>query len=128
MNRFKYLLLVLLLVSCAGLDRSCSSCMATEFGADWVVVELTEAEGKPYRCWELRGLSITSEERSDGIYWKNNKGNLVHVAGSYDYVQVESGQWEDAFREINMTAEACAVIRNKTYDPAIDRYVSPQKE
>jgi len=94
-NKFYLIVIVAFLFNCASVDRGCTSFMATNMGADWVVVELTEMNGIPYRCWELRGVSIVSEQGSDGIYWKNNSGNLVHVSGSYDYVQVNNDNWDD---------------------------------
>ena len=121
-----YALCLLFLSSCAAWSRGCSSCMAKKFGADWVVVELTEADAIPYRCWELRGASVENEPASDGIYWKNNKGNLVHVAGSYDYVQVDGGDWDDAFAEVNLTQEACATIRARRFDTTQNKYVTPK--
>lgn len=126
MKRFKIALMLLMLTSCAAIDRSCSSCLATNIGADWIVVELAEVDGTPYRCWELRGVSVVSEQGSDGIYWKNNQGNLVHVAGSYDYVQVKNNRWDDAFAQINMTREACATVHSMVYNPATSKYELPK--
>ena len=117
---------VLMLAGCAGLERGCSSMCAEEFGSDWIIVELTEAGGKPYRCWELRDVSITSEAGSDGIYWLTEVGNLIHVSGSYDYIQVEHNAWDEAFEELNLTREACTAIRAKRYDPYKDEYVIPE--
>ncbi|MFC1640879.1 hypothetical protein ACFL2D_02385 [Patescibacteria group bacterium] len=99
------------------------SCCATGFGSDWVVVELTEAGAIPYRCWELRGVSITNEQNSDGIYWLDKKSNnLIHASGSYDYVQVQGGDWDDAFANINMTQETCKIIRERKFDPETNTY------
>jgi len=130
MNRtnFKTALMALLLMSCAGLDRSCSSFCAGSLGADWIVVELTEDDGVPYRCWELRNVSISNEPQSDGIYWKNNHGNLVHIAGSYDRVQVYSGQWEKGFAEINMTRAACAEVNARRFDTKTGVYLNPDSD
>ena len=124
-NRILHVVLLLTLTGCAGVERSCSSCAASSLGADWVVVELREIDGTPYRCWMLRGVSIQNEEGSDGIYWVTEDGNLVHVSGSYDRVQVESGQWDAAFAEINMTEKACKDINQSVYDPNSREYLLP---
>jgi len=101
--------------------------VATNLGANWVVVELTEAEAKPYRCWELHGVTITSEEGSDGIFWKDSQtGNLIHVSGSYDYVQVK-GTWDAAFQQLGLTKESCKAIRESRYDLKTERYVRPNE-
>lgn len=116
------------MVSCASIDRGCSSCWAENMGADWVVVELTEMDGTPYRCWELRNVALSSEEGSDGIYWKDTiSGNLIHVSGSYDYVQVKGDSWDAAFTQINMTRNVCTTVRNRLYDPVINKYINRTK-
>lgn len=130
MRRMIWLAPILFLISaCPGVERGCTSCMAKEFGADWVVVELTEAGGKPYRCWELRGASVENERASDGIYWKDTvSDNLVHVSGSYDYVQVVGGDWDSAYAELNLTKDACAKIRARRFDPETNEYVNPETD
>ena len=106
-----------LLVGCAGMGRSCSSCSAESFGADWVVVQM-DFNGHPYSCWELPDTSITNESSSDGIYWKENwSGNLVHISGHYNRVQVAGGNWARAFSELGLTREACIQIQDFHYDP-----------
>lgn len=121
-----FIFLLVLLGGCAYLDRGCSSCGATAFGADWIVVELTEAGAKLYRCWELTNTTITSEESSDGIYWKDSStGNLIHVSGSYDYVQVKNNNWADAFRQLNLSRESCKLIRSRQYDVKSGIYLLP---
>lgn len=114
---------ILLLSACPGIERGCSSCTAKALGANWVVVELTEHGGKPYRCWTLRGASIQNEQQSDGIYWKDpQNGNLVHVSGSYDYIQVVGGNWDEAYAELNMTEDACEAIADRRYDVDAGEY------
>ena len=121
------LVFALFVVGCAGLERGCSSCMAQEFGSDWVIVELREADGTPYRCWVLRGVSVSNETSSDGIYWKDNNGNLVHVSGSYDRVQVRMGKWNEAFDTLNLTQDECRKVRESRYDAKSGRYVTPER-
>jgi hypothetical protein len=126
-NHFLHLLLLCTLAGCAGVERSCSSCAASSLGADWVVVELREYDGTPYRCWMLTSVSIENETNSDGIYWVTADGNLIHVSGSYDRVQVEKGQWDAAFAEINMTEKACKEINQSVYDPGARDYIFPTR-
>jgi hypothetical protein len=111
-------LFCLLFVSCAGMERGFSSCSAENFGADWVVVQM-DNNGRPYRCWELHGVSISNEDKSDGIYWKSDRsGNLVHISGNYNRVQIVGGNWDDAFAEVGLTPQSCRQIRTRTVDPA----------
>ena len=110
-------LFALLLVGCAGLGRDCSSCSAENFGADWVVIQM-DFNGRPYRCWELPNTSITNEDNSDGIYWKENaSGNLLHLSGHYNRVQVMSGNWDRAFAELGLIRESCVQIQAGRYNP-----------
>ena len=118
-----YVFALMIMSGCAGASRNCSQCNAETFGGDFVVVELTEARGVPYRCWMLRGVSISNEKNSDGIYWKDpESGNLVHISGSYDYVQVKGDNWNRALEYLNLTREACEKVRARKYNPTTDRY------
>jgi hypothetical protein len=109
-KRLGIALLLLVLCSCAGLSRSCSSCWAGAAGANWIVVQM-DAFGRVMRCWELHGVSIANEESSDGIYWKSGDGHLVHISGFYNRVQVEHDGWGEAFKELGMTKEICKQAR-----------------
>ena len=126
MKRFIAIMMMCLTMSgCAGFERGCSSTMATSFGSDWAVVELTEQRGTPYRCWTLEGVSVANEEMSDGIYWKTRKGHLVHISGSYDYVQVKNGERrivhdvtnrnndKDKHRGLHVSAATAATTKQK---------------
>lgn len=122
------LALFLVFAGCAGTSRGCSSCMAQQFGADWVVVQM-DNEGRPYRCWELRDTSISNEGNSDGIYWKDTtSGNLVHISGHYNRVQVENGNWDHAYQSLGLTKETCAAIRAETYDPVNRTFHTPDPQ
>ena len=118
------LLWLLVIAGCGvGFKRDCAACWNRFDGADFVVVEVKSFDGTPYRCWELFDVAISSERSSDGIYWQDREtGNLVHVAGSYDYVEVQDGNWAAACAEVNMTQEACAQVRALVYDPATGSY------
>lgn len=103
-----------LLVGCAGMQRDCSSCMAESTGADWVIVQV-DLSGRPFRCWALRNVSVTNEAQSDGIYWESTEGNLIHISGLYNRVQVVNGNWDAAYREVGLTAAACGRVQGAVY-------------
>jgi hypothetical protein len=118
-----FLIALMIASGCAGVSRGCSNCWAKNAGADYVVVELAEMDGTPYRCWALKDVSIDNETNSDGIYWKDpQSGNLVHISGSYDYVQVVDGKWAQAYEYLNLTEAECAAIRSRTYNSKARRY------
>ena len=130
MNRIKNLTLsrivlyalCLTIAGCAGFSRGCASCTAQSFGADWVVVQ-ADLHGKPFRCWELRNVSISNEEHSDGIYWVDTQsGNLVHLAGHYNRVQVVGNNWSNAFEHVGLTKAACEYIYSLQYNPVAREY------
>jgi hypothetical protein len=98
-------------VSWEGVSRDCSGCWAERTGADWVIVQL-DLNGRPFRCWELEGAAITNEERSDGIWWEDEHGNLVHISGLYNRVQVRGDNWDEAFASLGLTRGVCRAIRD----------------
>lgn len=99
--------LLALLSGCAGFQRGCASGCATSFGADWIVVQQRGVDGKPYNCWLLQDVSISNEQASDGIYWLEPSGHLVHIAGQYARVQVTGKQFKTAAKLIGVDAELC---------------------
>ena len=102
-----WLFCMIFVVGCAGLERKCSSCGAENFGADWLVVQY-RMDGTPLRCWKLKNTSISNESASDGIYWVNPNGNLTHISGWYNRVQVVSGDlWDHAARDLNVDLSTC---------------------
>jgi hypothetical protein len=123
---FRWLIPFLFLAGCAGMDRSCASCNAQNFGADWVVVKM-DMQGHPYRCWQLRKVSIANEPHSDGIYWKSPDGHLVHISGHYNRVQVEKENWKSAFAELGLTEQACKTIAARKFDPESNAYAVPSR-
>ncbi len=110
-----WVLLLVLFAGCAGTARSCSSCSADNFGADWVVVQY-DFQGRPFRCWALQNQSITNEPQSDGIYWLSDHGNLVHISGLYNRVQVENSRWDEAFAEVGLTQDTCEQLQHRRFD------------
>lgn len=99
-------LLLLLLCGCAAISRDCSSCTASNFGGDWIVVQY-RFDGSPTNCWMLKNTAIDNEENTDGIYWKSPDGHLVHISGWYDRVQVQGGDWKGASRQLNVDYDSC---------------------
>lgn len=113
----RYAGILFFLGACAGTQRNCSSCSASQFGSDWVVVQL-DLNGNPFRCWALRNTSIANEAQSDGIYWLDGTtGNLVHISGLYNRVQVEGGNWDHAYRELGLTEDTCEEIHDRMWTP-----------
>ncbi len=105
-NRANVLLFVFL-AGCAGMSRSCASCKAENFGADWIVVQY-KYDGVPMNCWRLADVSITNETSSDGIYWKDTRtGHLVHISGWYNRVQVFGANYRDAAVLLGIDLDQC---------------------
>lgn len=105
--KFKRVLPVIFLslfIGCTGITRGCS--------ADWIVVQYDMAM-TPKACWILRNSSITNESGSDGIYWLDQEsGNLVHISGWYNRVQVTRGRFEKAAQLIGVDLD---LIKNGKY-------------
>lgn len=96
MKRIIYMCILSLgLAGCAGFYRSCSNFNAENFGSNWIVVQFAY-DGHVFNCWTLHGVSITNEEGSDGIYWKDsNTSHMVHISGWYNRVQVFGDSYQD---------------------------------
>lgn len=99
--------LFIALTSCAGVSRGCSGCVAEEFGSDWIVVQQRMLDGKPYNCWQPRNVSIANEGQSDGIYWKDSSGHLIHIAGQYIRVQVVNNDFTSAAKLVGVDLSRC---------------------
>lgn len=97
---------MLFLVGCAGLEKDCSSCSATSFGGDWIITQ-NRLDGTPFNCWKAKGVSISNEHGSDGIWWQSGTGHLIHIAGSYTRVQVMRGDWAGAAKEVGVDLSKC---------------------
>lgn len=103
----KIWVVVLALSGCAGWERGCSSYGAESFGADWIVVQQRMTDGAAYNCWILQDVSVANEGHSDGIYWKDTTGHLIHIAGQYARVQVEAKKFKSAARLVGVDADKC---------------------
>lgn len=105
MKLYKYLALIFL-TGCAAVQRDCASCSAKNFGSDWLIVQYA-ASGEPINCWQERNVSMSNEEHSDGIYWQEPSGHLVHISGWYNHVQVTGGDFKAAAKTIGVDTERC---------------------
>lgn len=104
---FIIFIICLTIIGCAGIDKSLTSCCATNIGADWVIVQL-DMNGNPIMCWKVYSVSLTSENTLDGIYWKDTKtGNLIHLSGWYNFVQVSGNNYEQACKTLNIVCDKC---------------------
>jgi len=77
-----------LAVGPAGCNRRISAWKAAAYGSDWLVVQYSQ-DGDVINSWELKGKSIGSESNSDGIFFEDNEGNVVHLSGHYIYVETK---------------------------------------
>ncbi len=106
------LLTIIFLSACAGLERSCSSWGATQFGGNWLVAQY-RFDGTPFNCWKLVNVSIANESASDGIYWKDSStSHLVHISGWYNRVQVpgnvyQSPNFDEASKLVGVNVHQC---------------------
>lgn len=102
----KTMIAALLLTGCAGLSRDCSSCGAQNFGGDWIVVQY-RFDGAPINCWQMRNTPISNESASDGIYWQDTGGHLVHISGWHNRVQVQGERWDEAAKALGIDRSRC---------------------
>jgi hypothetical protein len=116
MKTWKAAFASLLLMGCAGMSRDCSSCWASSTGGDWIIVQY-RTDGTPINCWELRNSPVANEQGTDGIYWQDPGGHLVHISGWYNRVQVQGERWEEAARTLGIDDARC---KGGVYLPAKD--------
>jgi len=84
-----------IIVGPKGCSRKLDSWSASAYGSDWLVVHYTQ-NGDVINSWELNNKSVGNEDGSDGIYFTDNEGNVVHLSGHYVYVQIVNDKWEEA--------------------------------
>ncbi len=106
MKTWKIALASLFLLGCAGMQRDCSSCNASSFGGDWVIVQY-QMNGTPINCWKLRNTPVENEAHTDGVYWQDPGGHLVHISGWYNRVQVQGERWEEAAKTLGVNEALC---------------------
>jgi len=102
----KFFPALLLLAGCASWERDCNSSVASSFGGDWIVLQYG-FDGSPINCWKLTNTAITNETGTDGIYWLNPGGHLVHISGWYNRVQVSNGDYAGAAKSIGIELDRC---------------------
>lgn len=105
-NYLKLLPFLFLVVGCAGYQRSCASSCASNLGSDWIIVQY-KADGNPINCWKLNNASVDNETGTDGIYWLEPSGHLVHVSGWYNRVQVQNSDFESAAKLVGVELSLC---------------------
>ena len=86
--------IIILVIGPSRIGRYWASYKADAYGSDWLVVK-EDISGNTIRHWELKEKSVGSEEGSDGIYFIDEGGDVVHLSGFYTYVQVK-GSFEEA--------------------------------
>jgi len=101
----RYLLLCVLLAGCAGWQKECTQIGAKNFGANWIVVQFDQS-GRPFHCWKLRGVSVTSEQGGN-VDWQTSDGHLVHLTGWENRVQVRGSDFESAAKLVGVDANLC---------------------
>jgi hypothetical protein len=82
------LLVVFIVVGPRGCVRKVSSWSADAYGATWLVVQHAQ-DGSVINHWVLLDKSIGSESQSDGIYFTDHNGDVVHLSGHYVYMQTD---------------------------------------
>ena len=93
-------ILILLIVAPIGparIARYWRSYKTDAYGSDWLVVQYAQ-DGSVITQWELDDNSIGSETGSDGIFFYDNYGNVVHLSGHYIYVQVKDDEWRRKYK------------------------------
>jgi hypothetical protein len=105
-NLTAFIAILFFTISCAGTQRDCSSQCASELGSDWIIVQYG-VDGKPFNCWRLEAAAISNEHGTDGIFWQNSDGHLVHISGWYNRVQVEHRNWKSAAQTIGIDLDSC---------------------
>lgn len=94
------------LLGCAGVQRDCSSSCASNLGGDWVLVQY-RFDGTPINCYQLKDTPITNEPHSDGVYWQDEGGHLVHISGWVNRVQVSGGKYDEAAKTLGVDMKFC---------------------
>lgn len=116
MNILKIVAASMLLMGCAGISRDCSSCTAENFGGDWIIVQY-RMDGEPLNCWKTQNTGVSNEDKSDGVYWQDPGGHLVHISGWYNRVQVQGGRWGEAAKSLGIDESRCT---GGVYQPSHD--------
>lgn len=106
LKKYALRLSIVFLAGCAGFQRDCSSSCASQYGADWIILQYG-FDGAPINCWQLHGVAVTNEQATDGIYWKDEHSHLIHISGWYNRVQVTGSDFASAAKSIGVDPERC---------------------
>lgn len=102
----QWMWVLLLCTGCAAVERDCSSCGASNFGSDWIILQYGY-DGTPINCWRLNSTAVDNEDRTDGIYWQSQDGHLVHISGWYNHAQVQHGDFAGAAGQLGIDLAKC---------------------
>ena len=81
------LLGIFLVIGPKGCSRHYNAWVSDAYGADWLVVQYA-MDGSIIAKWRLANKSIGNESNSDGIFFLDSSGNIVHLSGHYIYVRI----------------------------------------
>lgn len=81
---------------CRNRLRSWSS---SAYGSDWMIVQYAQ-DGSVITNWEVKNRAVNNEQNSDGIYFIDDDGNVVHLSGHYVYVEIRGDKWDEARRRL----------------------------
>jgi len=79
--------IVVYLIGISRIHTWYSTWRASTYGANWLVIERAN-NGAVLNYWELRKTTIMSEKGSDGIFFPDKDGLMVHLSGKYIYIEV----------------------------------------
>ena len=89
--------IVVIIVSFLALNKNCqrstSAAWSSVAGADWLVVQYSQ-NGDVINYWTLTNKSVGNEGSSDGIYFIDDDGSVVHLSGHYVYVERKEASWD----------------------------------
>jgi hypothetical protein len=93
-------------IGCAGFQCNENFGNTLFLSADWIVLQYGY-NGDPINCWELKDTAITNEEKTDGIYWREPSGHMIHISGWYNRVQVTNNDWKGAALAVGVDDARC---------------------
>lgn len=105
MRYITIILLSLITVGCAGLNKGCAQLTAGSFGSSWIIVQY-DMTGRPFHCWKLSNAAVESEGGGN-VDWQDYNGHLVHVTGWENRVQVRGGNFAEAGLMLGVDANVC---------------------
>jgi len=101
----RWLIGCVVLAGCAGASKDCAQFGASNFGADWIIVQYAQ-DGRPFHCWKLTNVAVDSTAGGN-VDWQTRDGHLVHLTGWENRVQVRNGDFDGAARLVGVDASRC---------------------